>query len=254
VLRPEPELLDLAKPITVTVNGASVFSSLCGADQEIRLTAQGDGFVATAAPRVVRSRTEWGGDTIATVVSAPDWKGNAETALGSWTADALRDATGADIALCTKGHYRGIPLKAGQTVHLLDLINWLRPSDTSIATFMLRGDALLAMLEENILDLPRGERFLVQVSGCRYRFDRSRPDGRRIISSDIDPAREYSSVTASHNLTRTDTMHVADRGKIPFELLDLNVITAAWRYIEKCGGKIESRPDGRVIDAAAPPQ
>jgi pimeloyl-ACP methyl ester carboxylesterase len=248
-LRPESELLDLTKPITVTVNGAAALSAVCGNDQEIRITAKGGGFVAAAVPRVVRRRTEWRGHPIGTVVSTPDWKGTAETALGSWTADAICEVAGADIALTTWSHHRGIPPEPGQTVDIMDLINWLRPCDTSIASFNLRGDALLAILEENIRDLPRGERFLIQVSGCRYRFDRSRPQGQRIVFSDIDPAREYSIVTPSHNLTRTDTMYIADRNKVPFQHLDLTVLTAAWHYIEKCGGKIQSKPDGRVTDA-----
>ena len=34
--------------------------------------------------------------------------------------------------------------------------------------------------------------WMVQVSGCRYAFDRSRPVGKRIVESDIDPKRTYS--------------------------------------------------------------
>ena len=249
VLRPERELIDLTKTIAVTVNGAAIFSGVCGENQEVRITAQGDGFVAAVAPRVVRSRTTWRGQPIAAVVSAPDWIGAAETPLGSWIADVLRDVTGADIALVTKSHHRGIPLVSGQTVDIMDLINWLRPCDTSIASVKLKGDVLLEILEDNIRDRPPDNRLLVQVSGCRYSFDHSRPEGHRLVSNDIDPAREYSIVTPSHNLTRTDTMRLAERrGKIRFKDLDLNVLSAAWCYIEKCGGKIESKPDGRVAD------
>jgi hypothetical protein len=90
-------------------------------------------------------------------------------------------------------------------------------------------------------------RFLIEVSGCRYAFDRSRPQGQRIVSSDIDPAREYSIVTASHNLPRTATMHLAGRHeKIWFQRLELTALTTAWRYIETLGGKIGARLDGRV--------
>jgi hypothetical protein len=63
-------------------------------------------------------------------------------------------------------------------------------------------------------------------------------------------AREYSIATASHNLTRNDTMYVSDRRKVPFQHLDLNVLSSAWFYIEKCGGKIESPPPSRLTDAA----
>lgn len=254
VLRPESELLDLAKPITVTVNGTAVFSSVCAGNHEIRLTAQGDTWTGSIEPRVIRSRTAWRDHPIGAVVSAPDWNGAAETSLGSWITDAMRDATGADIALSTKSFHRGIPVEPGQTVDLMDLIDWLRPCDTSIASFKLKGDVLLEILEDNIRNRPPDNRLLVQVSGCRYAFDRSRPEGHRLVSSDIDPAREYSVVTPSHNLTRTDTMRLAERrGQVRFQELDLNVLTVAWRYIDKCGGKIEAKLDGRVTDMGPAP-
>lgn len=254
VLRPEPQLLDLGQAIAVTVNGRRVFRGLCGAEQEIRLEAGGVGWTAAIAPRQVRSRTAYPTHPIGVVVRPPDWEGEAETSLGSWEADAMRDIAQTDIAIANKGHHRGIPLRPGQTVYLVDLINWLRPSDCALARFRLSGVELLEIIEDNIGDDPKEHRFLIQVSGCRYCFDRRRPKGQRIVSSDIDPQREYSVVAKYLSLTRTDTMNWAGRyGKIEFETLEPNTISAAWRYIQQQGGRIEAKLDGRVTSLPAEP-
>lgn len=91
--------------------------------------------------------------------------------------------------------------------------------------------------------------FLVQVSGCRYAFDRSRPVGQRIVESDIDPQRTYSVACVEGLLSRGDMLHLAGRfGKIEYEERELTNITAAWRYIDKRNGIIDAQLDSRVRD------
>ena len=51
----------------------------------------------------------------------------------------------------------------------------------------------------------------MQVSGCRYRFDRRLPVGKRIVETDIQPERDYTIVCNSLDITRTDTLHLGDR-------------------------------------------
>ena len=88
-------------------------------------------------PVQIASRTDWKNFTIGIVDEPPTWEGGPETTLGNWLTDAMRDIAGADIALCTKGHYRygkqfrGAAVQAGQTLHFMELINWLRPSDAA---------------------------------------------------------------------------------------------------------------------------
>ena len=55
-----------------------------------------------------------------------------------------------------------------------------------------------------------------------------------------------------HHLMRGDTMFLAGRfEKIPHKPLELTDLTAVWRGIRKCGGKLEGKLDGRVKDATA---
>jgi len=150
-LRPESELLNMAKPISVAVNGKQVFTGLCSEEQEIRLTFVDGAWTGTVGPRKVRPLLAYRTHKIGTVTVPPtqprrwDTSGDkmraippkqeepAETSMGSWMAGAMRDATGADIAICNRQYYRGIPLTRRQDVYLIDLwqtatrLPWLTP-------------------------------------------------------------------------------------------------------------------------------
>ena len=168
---------------------------------------------------------------------------------------ATWEATAETIAICTKGHFRykaesrGAAVKAGQTVYVVDLINWLRPSDSSLATFKLNGSDLLTIIEANLGDKPQDERFLVQVSGCRYRFDRRRPAGKRIVETDIDAAREYQIACNSSDITRTDTLRLGGYyEKLNHELLEPNLLSTAWCFAHRNAGRISAKHEGRVAE------
>ena len=137
---------------------------------------------------------------------------------------------------------------------MIDLLNWLRPFNRSLIRFDIDGKTLLEITEDNIREeKPYDGQFLVQVSGCRYAFDRSRPRGRRIVDTDIKPDRTYRIVCYSSLLSRGDALHLGERfGKIPYEELELTNISTAWRYIDQCGGQIDARIDGRVRDLTPP--
>ncbi|UUO09182.1 5'-nucleotidase C-terminal domain-containing protein [Blastopirellula sp. J2-11] len=249
-IRPEPSLLDLAAPITLLVNGQKLFQGECSIQEEIRLVKEGDAWTAAIGPRKPRSRTAYRTHKIGVAVDSPNWEDKAETTMGNWTCDAIRDATGADIAIQTQNHFRGIPFQPGQSIYLVDLINWLRPSERRLVTFDISGADLVKIFELNLLDSPsKRKQFMVHVSGCRYAFDLSAPLGQRITSTDLDPDRIYRVACSSNVLTRTDTLELADlRSKIDFEWHEPTTVSSAWRFIEKSGGKVTSKLEGRIQD------
>jgi len=258
VLRPDPALYDPKQPLAVVINERDVFHGLCDASQEVLLARDNNAWQATVEPRRVPPRTHWKNFVIGTVEQPPTWEGGPETTLGNWLNDAMLDASGADIAISTKGHYRvgekmrGHGIQAGQTLRLMEFINWLRPSDAALATFAIKGSDLLEIIEANLLDGPKDDMFLVQTAGCRYRFDRRRPVGSRIADSDIDPSRSYRVVCNSSAITRTDTLHLGHRfGKLNHQVLEPTLLSAAWRFVQRNGGRISARLEGRVQDAAA---
>lgn len=257
VLRPDPALYDPKLPLSIVVGDHEAFAGLCDESREVLLTRESGVWTAVTRPRHLTPRTEWKNFVIGTVAGPPTWEGGPETTLGNWLTDAMRGISGADIAICTKGHYRvgekmrGHPVSAGQKLRLMDLINWLRPSDAALAVFTLKGSELLKIIEANILDSDKDGRFLVQVAGCGYRFDRRRPQGSRVIESDIDPARGYRVVCNSSAITRTDTLHLGDQfGKLAHQLLEPTLLSSAWHHIVKNQHRISAQIEGRVVEVS----
>ena len=44
----------------------------------------------------------------------------------------------------------------------------------------------------------------MQIAGVSYAFDRSRPEGHRVVESDIDPERTYTIAAQAFSVTRGD--------------------------------------------------
>ncbi len=266
-LRPDPELLDLAKPIQVVVDGKSSFTGSCAADQQIQLAWDGAQWRGSVAERQLTPYTAYRTHVIGVVAEPPSqplrWDTSganqvavrqsrtfpAETTMGSWMADAMRSATGADVAVYNRRYYRGVPLEKDQQLFAVDLFNWLRPTNSNLGTFEVTGKDLLEIIEDNIRDAEGEDEFLLQVSGCRYAFDRNRAKGERIVSSDIDSERRYTVVCETHMLARGDTCFLAGHTeKLQYTDTDISNVSAAWRYIVAKDGVVEGMRDGRVRD------
>ncbi len=247
-LFPPTDLLDLATPVHLSINGTPLPDLTCGPEEEIRLRLTGNTWTAETGPRTLRPLTAYRTHRVGTDVTPPTQDGNAETSMGNWMADVIRDATGADIAIYNRRHYRGVPIHSGQDLYMIDLFDWIRPCAWTLCEFKLDGKSLLEILEDNIRDEPKDKEFLVQTSGFRYAFDRSRPQGSRIVETDIDPNRTYHIACEKQALSR-ETIYLAGRFEtIPHKELEHNVISAAWRYIQRHNGKIEGCLEGRVQD------
>lgn len=255
-VRPDPALYDADKPLSVVIDDREVFRDVCGEPDEIVLALENGEWTATKALRTELSRFDALKFKVGDVDAPPTWEGGPETTLGNWLNDAALDISGADLAIITKGHYRygdrmrGRAIEAGKPLNLIEFISWLRPLDTALAVFTIKGSDLLEIIEGNLLDGPAEERFIVQPAGFRYKFDRRKPLGQRVVETDIDPNREYRVVCSSSIITRTDTLHLGDRhGKLNHELLEPNILSAAWRRILKDGGRLNApKLEGRVVE------
>lgn len=120
---------------------------------------------------------------------------NDESPLGNVVADALRDATGAEIAFQNGGGLRAdLPDDAITAAHVLDVLPFLNTVDT----YRLTGAQVLEVLEQS-LTLERG---LMQVAGLKVDYDLSRPFGSRVVRAVVGDApvardRSYTVVTNS---------------------------------------------------------
>ncbi|QMV40978.1 bifunctional metallophosphatase/5'-nucleotidase [Cohnella cholangitidis] len=104
-----------------------------------------------------------------------------ETNLANALADAMREQGKADIALLNGGAIReSVP--EGQ-LRLYDVTKPL-PFVNSLVTVEVKGDKIYEALERGVRAWPFGSSNggFLQVSGLEYRFDGSKPAGKRIIS------------------------------------------------------------------------
>ena len=120
---------------------------------------------------------------------------NGESPLGNLTADAMREATGAEVALQNAGGLRAdLPEGPITEGHVLDVLPFVNTLDT----YRLTGAQLLEILGQSVT-LERG---MMQVSGLRMEYDLERPIGSRlgrvtVGDQPVDPSRNYTVATNS---------------------------------------------------------
>jgi 2',3'-cyclic-nucleotide 2'-phosphodiesterase (5'-nucleotidase family) len=119
-----------------------------------------------------------------------------EASFGSLVADALREATGADIAVMNGGGVRGDRLyPAGTMLTRRDILTEL-PFGNTIVSVAITGAQVRALLEAGFREIGRPAGRFAQVSGLTVRVDPDAPAGDRIVSvrvgdAPLDPARTY---------------------------------------------------------------
>lgn len=258
-LFPDAKVFDLSAPLAVSVNGAVVFEGSLPDNRQLRLVQAGGAWRATLEARRPPVLTAYRTNPVAVAPEALDNTGT-EARLANWITDAMRAATGADIAIYNRIHDRGRGLPAG-TVDIVDLIQCSLPFDQLLVTADLTGKDLLEILEANVQEprqlaaLPLERRHaanrLVQVSGMRYRFDPARPAGQRIVSSDLQPERRYR-VVMEGQVVQRETVQLAGRfKKMPHRKADVAFTTALYGHAKRLG-KIGARVEGRVVQVNAP--
>lgn len=249
---PDYYFLDTTRPLYVTVNGRMVWTLPIPGNQQLRLTA---GWTASLEPKSEHSLTAWRKHPVARAPEKLDMLGT-EKRLANWITDAMRAATGADIALWGGWAYRGLPIPEG-TVDIVDLIQCSRPFDQHLVTVRLKGLDIIAILDDNVphpkkdqptrIDSPGASR-LVQVSGMKYTFDASKDTGSKIVSHDLDPERVYT-VALEGQVVERETMLLAGRfRKLDYATSPTPFTLALYGHAAR-HGKIEARKEGRVVNA-----
>jgi 2',3'-cyclic-nucleotide 2'-phosphodiesterase (5'-nucleotidase family) len=102
-----------------------------------------------------------------------------ETMIGDFVADAVRDVSGADIALASGGGIRA-DIAAGEIT--VSDINSTLPFVNYIVMTNMDGKTLRAVIEHSLSYYPNETGGFLQVSGLTVTYDPSAPAGSRIIS------------------------------------------------------------------------
>lgn len=123
-----------------------------------------------------------------------------EAAIGNLFADAIRAATGADVAIANGGGIRGNKIYPPGTVLTgRDVLSELPFGNTTVV-LELTGRDLVAALENGLSQIEEGAGRFPHVSGIEVRYDPSRPAGDRVLAVNragmvLDPAATYTLAT-----------------------------------------------------------
>ena len=119
-----------------------------------------------------------------------------ESAMGNLIADAIRDATGAEIAIVNGGGIRADrTYDAGTTLTRRDILTELPFGNVTVLT-ELPGSQILAALENGVSQVEDGAGRFPQLSGAAMVYDPSAPAGSRVVSvtlggAALDPDKIY---------------------------------------------------------------
>ena len=103
-----------------------------------------------------------------------------EATMGNLIADAMRDATGADIAIMNGGGIRGdTTYDAGRKLTRRDILTELPFGNMTVVT-ELPGNQVLLALENGASQVEKGAGRFAQVSGLTYTIDPSAEPGSRV--------------------------------------------------------------------------
>lgn len=134
------------------------------------------------------------GETLVDLIGEKQVVRTGETNFGNLCADAMKEATGADIGLINGGNIRAT-IQTGDITQG-DIITAL-PYNNIIVTKSVTGAQLLEIVEHGLSQLPSAEGMFLQIAGIRIVINPDNPVGERLVSiektdgSEIDLAAEY---------------------------------------------------------------
>lgn len=145
--------------------------------------------------------------------------GSAETAFGNLLADAMREATGADIALTNGGGIRGDTDYPPGTKLTRKMVLTELPFGNKTVVLRLTGAQVREALENGVSRAENPSGRFPQVSGLAFSFDARRPPGARVTSVTVGPAplddsKTYTLATNSFLANGGDDYRVFGAGEV----------------------------------------
>jgi 5'-nucleotidase / UDP-sugar diphosphatase len=176
-----------------------------------------------------------------------------ESAIGNLFADAIREATKADVAVTNGGGIRGDrTYAAGTTLTRRDVFTEL-PFGNVAVLLEISGADLRAALEEGVSAVEEMAGRFPQVSGLRLVFDAKRPKGARVIEVTIggkplDPAATYRVATNEYMAAGGDGYASLKKGR---PIIDASggplMATVVMDYIT-ARGTVSPAVEGRIVE------
>ena len=174
-----------------------------------------------------------------------------EATMGNLIADAMRDATGADIGLMNGGGIRGDrTYDAGAKLTRRDILTELPFGNVTVVT-ELPGSQVLLALENAVSQVEKGAGRFAQVSGLTFAFDASAEAGKRVsevmvAGAPLDEGKTYTVAVNDYILGGGDGYAALGGGKVITGTgggqLVANDVMA---YVEKIG-TVKPAVEGRI--------
>jgi 5'-nucleotidase/UDP-sugar diphosphatase len=139
--------------------------------------------------------------------------------MGNLIADAMRDATGADITITNGGGIRADrTYDPGTVLTRRDILSELPFGNVTVVT-ELPGSQILAALENGVSQVEKGAGRFPQVSGLNFVYDPSAPAGARITEVTVGGAaleadKVYRVATNDYMLGGGDGYGALDGGRV----------------------------------------
>jgi 5'-nucleotidase len=178
-----------------------------------------------------------------------------ESPLGNLVADALRAATGADMALTNAAAIRS-DLPAGE-VKWSDVMTAL-PFENHLVTYELSGTQVLQLLESQWHIGPDDRLRLLKISGLSYVWDGSAPLDQHVLracdggGAPLDPARRYRVATNDYLAKGGDELTFF-KPLTPLSTTQTLDSEALARHLESFDTPIAAATEGRMVRADPAP-
>jgi 2',3'-cyclic-nucleotide 2'-phosphodiesterase (5'-nucleotidase family) len=176
-----------------------------------------------------------------------------ESAIGNLIADAIRDATKADVAVTNGGGIRGDrTYPSGATLTRKDILTEL-PFGNVTVLLEISGADLVTALEEGVSLVEDVAGRFPQVSGLSFTFDARRPRGQRVVQVSVggkplDPAATYRLATNEYMMAGGDGYGSLKKGR---PIIDASggplMANVVMDYIA-ARGAVSPAVEGRIVE------
>jgi 2',3'-cyclic-nucleotide 2'-phosphodiesterase (5'-nucleotidase family) len=174
-----------------------------------------------------------------------------EAAIGNLIADAMREATGADLAITNGGGIRGdTSYPAGTTLKRRDVLAEL-PFGNKTVLLEVDGATILAALENGFSQVEDGAGRFPQVAGMSVEVDLTVPPGGRVRQvtiggAPIDPARTYRLATNDFMARGGDGYAMLKSGRTIIGPIDGTLMASQVIAAIEQAGSVAPAVEGRI--------
>ncbi|MGW9331468.1 bifunctional metallophosphatase/5'-nucleotidase [Bosea sp. NPDC055594] len=175
-----------------------------------------------------------------------------ETAIGNLIADAIRSATGAQLAISNAGGIRANKqYPAGHKLTRRDVLSEL-PFGNATVMVQITGKDVQDAIENGLRDAPQGAGRFPVISGMKFEADLKQPQGSRVIvvtvdDKPIDPAGKYTVASNNFLLDGGDGYVALGRGKTLIGLTDGKLMANEVMVYVRRLGTVDAKIEGRAV-------